>query len=42
MRLNGQVIKKTTSELEDNLKNAKKKVKEYYKKLNQEKGRKKD
>ena len=34
--------KETTQELKDNLKNIIKKVKEYYKKLNQVKGRKKD
>ena len=33
--------KETTQKLEDNLKNIKKKVKEYYKKLDQAKGRKK-
>ena len=42
MRLNRQVIKKTTWELEENFKNIKKKVKEYYRKIGQAKGRNKD
>ena len=37
IKLNGEVIKKTTQELVENLKNVDEKVKEYYKKANQAK-----